>query len=77
MHDERPADNGLAVVSAGQLIGVGISGWNDVQPVQPDLFEAPLQRKNKQRVLTTIDDVTEKFGKGLLQVGVPHRTPQR
>ncbi len=58
-----------------RLIGVGISGWHDDQPVQPDLFEAPVQREDKQRVLNTIDDVTEKFGKGLLQVGVAHRTP--
>ena len=58
-----------------RLIGVAISGWNDDQPVQPDLFEAPVQREDKQRVLNTIDDVTEKFGKGLLQVGVPLKTP--
>jgi DNA polymerase-4 len=58
-----------------RLIGVGISGWNNDQPVQPDLFEAPVQREDKQRVLNTIDNVTEKFGKGLLQVGVPHRKP--
>ena len=58
-----------------RLTGVAISGWNDVQPVQPDLFAAPVQHEDKQRVLNTIDDVTEKFGKGLLQVGVPHRTP--
>ena len=60
-----------------RLIGVGISGWNDDQPVQPDLFAAPVQREDKQRVLNTIDDVSEKFGKGLLQVGVPHRTTQQ
>ena len=58
-----------------RLIGVGISGWNDDQPEQADLFAAPLQHEDKQRVLNTIDDVSEKFGKGLLQVGVPHRTP--
>jgi len=58
-----------------RLIGVGISGWNNDQPIQPDLFEAPVQHEDKQRVLNTIDNVTEKFGKGLLQVGVPHKTP--
>ncbi len=57
-----------------RLIGVGISGWNDDQPEQADLFAAQVQREDKQRVLNTIDDVSEKFGKGLLQVGVPHRT---
>ena len=58
-----------------RLIGVGISGWNDDQPEQADLFAAQVQREDKQRVLNTIDDVSEKFGKDLLQVGVPHRTP--
>jgi len=53
-----------------RLIGVGISNWEEDQPAQADLFDQPEQRKDKQRVLKTIDDVTEKFGKGMLGVGM-------
>ncbi|MFZ0469897.1 MAG: DNA polymerase IV [Thiogranum sp.] len=53
-----------------RLIGVGVSGWEDNQPAQGDLFEAPKQRQDNQRLLKTIDDVTAKFGQGMLQVGV-------
>ena len=53
-----------------RLIGVGISNWEKDQPAQADLFDQPKQRKDNQRVLKTIDDVTEKFGKGMLGVGV-------
>ena len=46
-----------------RLIGVGISGWAENQPAQADLFEKPEQVNSNQRLLETIDDVTEKFGK--------------
>jgi DNA polymerase-4 len=57
-----------------RLIGVGISGWQESQPAQADLFDQPEQRESNQRLLQTIDDVTEKFGKGMLQVGVSSKT---
>ena len=53
-----------------RLIGVGISGWGENQPAQVDLFDEPEQRESNQSLLKTIDAVTEKFGKGKLQVGV-------
>jgi DNA polymerase-4 len=53
-----------------RLIGVGVSGWEDNQAAQADLFDALKQRQDNQRLLKTIDDVTEKFGQGMLQVGV-------
>jgi DNA polymerase-4 len=53
-----------------RLIGVGVSGWEDNQPAQADLFDVPEQRQDNQRLLKTIDDVTAKFGQGMLQVGV-------
>jgi DNA polymerase-4 len=56
-----------------RLIGVGISGWDESQPAQADLFDQPEQSESNQRLLKTIDDVTEKFGKGMLQVGVPRK----
>jgi len=52
-----------------RLIGVGVGGWKDSQPAQADLFDNPEQRQDNQRLLKIIDDVTEKFGKGMLQVG--------
>ena len=58
---------------AVRLIGVGISGWQDDQPAQADLFEQAGQRTGSQRLLETIDAVSAKFGKGMLQVGAPRR----
>jgi DNA polymerase-4 len=57
-----------------RLIGVGISGWEESQPGQADLFDRPEQSESNQRLLKTIDDVTEKFGKGMLQVGASRKT---
>jgi DNA polymerase-4 len=56
-----------------RLIGVGISNWAEPGTAQADLFDQPEQYKDKQRVLKTIDAVSEKFGKGMLQVGVPRK----
>jgi len=57
-----------------RLIGVGISGWEKDQPAQADLFDQPEQRQDNKQLLQTIDAVTEKFGKHMLQVGVPRKT---
>jgi DNA polymerase-4 len=58
---------------AVRLIGVGISGWEEGQPAQADLFDQPEQQEDNKRLLKTIDAVTEKFGKHLLQVGVSRK----
>ena len=59
-----------------RLIGVGISGWAENQPAQADLFDQPELAGDNARLLQTIDAVTEKFGQGMLQVGVPRKTGQ-
>ena len=56
-----------------RLIGIGISGWEAEQPAQTDLFDQPEQQEDNKRLLRTIDAVTEKFGKHLLQVGVSRK----
>jgi DNA polymerase-4 len=56
-----------------RLIGIGISCWEE-QTAQADLFGSFEQSKDSQRLLKTIDDVTEKFGKGVLQLGVSRKT---
>ena len=56
-----------------RLIGIGISGWEEDQPAQTDLFGQPEQQQDNKQLLKTIDAVTEKFGKHLLQVGVPRK----
>lgn len=53
-----------------RLIGVGLSGWAERGASQADLFEAPKQRENDKKILDTIDTVTKKFGKSILQVGM-------
>ncbi len=57
-----------------RLIGVGISNWEEDKPAQADLFDQPEQREDTQRLLNTIDAVSEKFGKSMLQVGVSRKT---
>lgn len=59
---------------AVRLIGVGLSGWQDDRQVEADLFDQPEARASRQRLLRTIDAVSEKFGKGMLQVGVSRTT---
>ena len=56
-----------------RLIGIGISGWEADQPAQTDLFGQPEQQEDNKRLLKTIDAVSEKFGKHLLQVGVSRK----
>ena len=57
-----------------RLIGVGISSWEEDKPAQADLFDQPEQREDTQRLLKTIDAVSEKFGKSMLQVGLSRKT---
>ena len=59
-----------------RLIGVGVSGWEDNQPAQADLFDKPKPRQDNQKLLKTIDAVTEKFGQGLLQVGMGRKAEE-
>jgi DNA polymerase-4 len=76
-HDEREIlktawhlfQNGNLPKKPVRLIGVGISGWDDKQPVQADLFDKPEDPQGNPRLLKIIDAVTQKFGKGMLQVG--------
>ncbi len=57
-----------------RLIGVGISSWEEDKPAQADLFDQPEQREDTQRLLKTIDAVSEKFGKSMLQMGLSRKT---
>ena len=59
-----------------RLIGIGLSDWEQQQPAQTDLFAQPEQQQDSRQLLKTIDAVTEKFGKHLLQVGVS-RKPEK
>ena len=56
-----------------RLIGVGISGWEAEPSMQTDLFGEPGAQPGDRRVLETIDAVEDKFGRGLLQVGVSRK----
>ncbi|MCB1751666.1 MAG: DNA polymerase IV [Gammaproteobacteria bacterium] len=60
-----------------RLIGVGISGWKQVEPAwtQPDLFDRPQERERDKRLLETIDKVADRFGKGMLQLGCRTQKP--
>ena len=56
-----------------RLIGVGISDWQAQETAQADMFD-PVERKiHDQMILTAIDTVEDKFGKRILQVGMPRK----
>jgi DNA polymerase-4 len=53
-----------------RLIGVGISAWREESAAQADLFADAETPGQTSEILATIDSVTEKFGKGMLQIGL-------
>ncbi|MCP4313526.1 MAG: DNA polymerase IV, partial [Bacteroidetes bacterium] len=55
-----------------RLIGVGISDWR-ANSHQGDLFDDPEEREREERLYATLDDVTEKFGKGTISMGLKIR----
>ncbi|MFW2404991.1 MAG: DNA polymerase IV [Gammaproteobacteria bacterium] len=59
-----------------RLIGVGISDWAEDEPDQGDLFDQPDAREQDQQLLETIDNVTERFGKGKLKIGLSRNKPR-
>ncbi|HHH39781.1 MAG TPA: DNA polymerase IV [Sedimenticola sp.] len=62
-----------------RLIGVGISHWQDAgaEPAQGDLFDRPREPKRDRRLLETLDRVTDRFGKGALQLGCTNRVDKQ
>lgn len=54
---------------AVRLIGLGISGWEEGEPVR-DLFDDPDQRQRQQQLYSAIDQVKARFGRGKLALGV-------
>jgi len=57
-----------------RLIGVGISDWREQETAQADMFEPVEKRVHDKKILETIDTVTEKFGKPILQVGLSRQS---
>jgi len=60
-----------------RLIGVGISGWQPDESAQVDLFEQPERHERDERLLKTLDRATDRFGKGILQLGCTTRIKPR
>jgi DNA polymerase-4 len=56
-----------------RLIGIGLSGWAEHRPAQASLFDPPEQQQDTRRLLNTIDAVTEKFGRQMLQLGTSRK----
>jgi DNA polymerase-4 len=54
-----------------RLIGVGISGWDEGEPFQGDLFSPAEDREREQRLYATLDRVGQRFGRGKLRLGLP------
>jgi DNA polymerase-4 len=62
--------NGTLPDKPVRLIGVGISGWAAAEREQVDLFAKTDSSRTDQRILETIDKLTDKYGKPILQIGV-------
>ncbi|MGB5563940.1 MAG: DNA polymerase IV [Sedimenticolaceae bacterium] len=60
-----------------RLIGVGITNWQQAESAQVDLFDQSRTRERDERLLETIDRATERFGKGILQLGCATQTEKR
>ncbi len=52
-----------------RLIGVGISDWAKEGSTQTDLFSPSINREKNARLLQTLDEIEDRFGKGTLQLG--------
>ena len=62
---------------AVRLIGVGISHWDTEESPQPDLFESSQPATRDNELLATVDRITERFGKGLLEIGRVRKSNKR
>jgi DNA polymerase-4 len=60
-----------------RLVGLGIRNWGPAESVQADLFRATGKSARDERLLETIDHATERFGKGILQLGLTPNTKSR
>jgi DNA polymerase-4 len=62
-----------------RLIGLGLSGWPERQPSQPDLFAdqpataAHPHAQEQEQLTATLDAIRERFGQGVIQRGAPRR----
>ena len=52
-----------------RLIGVSISDWAKEGTTQTDLFSSSINREKDERLLQTLDEIEDRFGKGILQLG--------
>ena len=60
-----------------RLIGVGISAWHQIEPVQTDLFDQSQAHARDDKLLQTLDRISDRFGKGIVQIGGVTRTDKR
>ncbi|MCP3671318.1 MAG: DNA polymerase IV [Gammaproteobacteria bacterium] len=55
-----------------RLIGLGISEWGGSEPMG-DLFDDPEECKREEHLYAAMDEVTKKFGRGKLSLGLKKR----
>ena len=58
-----------------RLIGISISGWEDGNNHQADLFSTPAQDERDSSLYKTLDKITQRFGKEKLTLGT-YRKPK-
>lgn len=59
-----------------RLIGVGLSDWHETAVAQGDLFDQQ-RREKDERLLETLDRISNRFGKRALQLGLETGTDKR
>ena len=56
-----------------RLIGVGISVWEAEEQPMGDLFDSPEEKQQSDKLYSTLDEISDKFGEGTLTLGLPKR----
>lgn len=60
-----------------RLIGIGLSVWGTPQAEQTDLFAAPDEQATDQRIIDTLDKLTDKFGEAVISRGLSKHPPKK
>ena len=58
-----------------RLLGIGLSGWEPESHRQPELFGESPHVEREERLYTTLDQVSARFGKGTVRFGLQSNKP--
>ncbi|MCW8881597.1 MAG: DNA polymerase IV, partial [Sedimenticola sp.] len=56
-----------------RLIGLGVSDWGDNSGTNMDLFSEEPASDREQRLYSMMDEASDRFGKGVISLGIPEK----